>query len=567
MSQSTPAVLFHGQALKLLTDLNAAYQQGIGRVDDLVGRLREALASFENSVGAPLLEFDPVSEGEPPLSSKINRLWDNMSSDINLLQRQVDVARAATIFSHNMIRNELTAVQLANARVANKLKTLQLYSKAVDSSVVVFGDYFRSEEFLDMKKVPEYQQTMLPGDGYITLAPSGDLEQLTDIADVYIAPSSNGFLGNLHEIATVNAESGIVFKAESAPRRNLGDLVDAEPNTWIEYEHWLVSEGDRLHAGNRGFTYQRETDAGVTEYIDWGVGPPGGVLRLVMDFDLRGVHAMNFISIVPFNLEDNINYPIKIAKIETSRDGTDWEGVFPQNIYIGSAINIQAARVASDIVIGEAIWAFAGRVCRYIRFVFEQSHSLTREMGHIYHIDKAGNRVDTPAPPEADPTSIYLGSKMSSGEFSQQREMFVAERWAIGLRDITISHINYLQEGVAITQPLRVGGVVDRVSLEAEISIPPEYDNSEGWVSFFISPDDGVSWFQISRVQDDFLGIPEILAFNDPLPTQFHESGVAYYNVPGAVTTLRLKVVLHRPPDLPATTPVLHSYQLKVRRR
>lgn len=565
MPQSIPVLLFHGQALRLINDLNEAYRSGIGRVDDLAVQLRDALTAFEKTVGTPFLDFEPVADGEPPLSEKMNRLWNDLGSDVNLLQRQLDVARAAAIFTHNLVKVELMRAGQVNARVANKLKTLQLYSRAVDSNVLTFGDFFRSEEFLDLDQVPPGQRAVLLSEGYMTLAPVGVLEQLAPSADVTVLPASNGFLGNLHELS--ENQGDLTFKAELDPHLDLRALVDGEPNSWIEYEHWLVDEADRLRAGNKGFAYQRVTATGGLEPVDWGSGPPGGVLRMFVEYDLHSPQPVNFISLVPFGLEDNANHPIKVAKIETSRDGTDWQPVRPENVFVGAATNLQAARAAEDVIVGEAVWAFAGRVTRYIRIALEQPQPITRRMGHIYYIDKAGQRVDVPAPLVSDPTSIYDPHRRVSGEVTQQREAFTAKRWVIGLRDITVSHFQYAEESLAVSRPLRVGGVVDRVSLEADVTIPPEYGDSEPWILFFISPDDGVSWFPINRVQDDFLGIPEILAFNDPLPEEFREIGVSYHNVPGAVTTLRLKVVLRRPADLPSTSPVLHDYHLKVRRR
>src|SRR4029079_3288646 len=115
-----------------------------------------------------------------------------------------------------------------------------------------------------------------------------------------VLPTSNGFLGNLHEIVDtgdVGADEApdVVFKAESDPHSDLWAMLDGEPNTWMEYENTLVSESDRRNAGNLDFSYRTRVDLGVAsanagatgvETVDWAAGPSNGVLRLDLEFDL-----------------------------------------------------------------------------------------------------------------------------------------------------------------------------------------------------------------------------------------------------------------------------------------
>lgn len=608
MGQVVPSVLFHAQALKLIDDLRTAYQTGVGSLDDLVVQIRGALLDFEDTLGTPFFEFEPVVDGEPPLSAKMNRLWDNLTHDINVLEQQADIGRSAAVFAHNLIVTEIMKSKNANARVSNKLKTLQLYSKAVDSSIVTFGDHFTSTDFIDFTKIPNDQRPFFMGDGYVTLGQEGQLQDLTAASAVRILDTSNGFSGNLHEVSgdlrtvtftrnatatytpilgTVNDPHGHtelntdgllvvqepIFKAETDLRGDLSAVVDNSPSSWFEYEYCQIDPALRLNPSqNMNFTYQKRLAATAdssesSTTVNWATGPPNDVLQLDLEFDLGSLQTVNFITYVPYNLQDNSNYPVKVLQVQTSIDRTNWNPVLPLNVVIGPSANL-AAGTSDTTTVGDAIWSFTGRPMRYIQMSIAQSQPVGNvQLGHVYYLDQDDKRVEGPNPTVTNPAAYYGPDVRKVDNNIQRREVFSGKRWVIGIRDVSIQQINHVISSTVVTTPLRVGGLVDRVSIDADVAIPTEYDNSDSWINFFVSPDDGKNWYQISRVQDDFNGVPEVVAFNDPLPVELQESGVGYYTVQGAVTALRLKVVMHRPANLPSTTPVLHGYSMRVKRR
>jgi hypothetical protein len=627
MAQAIPSVLFHGQAVKLLDDLRDAYLTGVGTVDELITSLRDILTNFETTVGTPLMDFDPVVEGEPPLSAKINRLWDALMHDINILSQQADISRAATLMTHNMVTTEILNAQQANSRLANKLKTLQLYSKSVDSSIVTFGDHFRSMEFIDT----DFSSDELPmflGESYVVIGQSGDYEELGTNAIISILDSSNGFSGNLHEVSgalrdvtfyqggpTYKAIAAdgehpfgsyeeikqepfqeAVFKAETSTRRSTDAVLDSNPDTWFEYERCWIDQRDRLYANNFGFSYRRPVPESTDEnpqydLVDWASGPPGGVLKLDFEIDIRAVQNVNYITYAPYNLENNSNYPVKVVEVRTSTDRTNWDTVRPRDVVIGPTSNLQTAGAADATVTGAGIWAFANRAMRYIRMSIEQEHGVDANLGHLYYLkDRAVSvpaptptasdavktiwvqeRVEGPLPLASNPSVYYDPAVRRVGEGAnqliQRRETFTGKRWVVGIRDISIQQFNHSLQSVFVTKRLRVGGLVDRITIDSDVTIPPEFPEGTAWVQFYVSPDDGLNWYPISRVQDNYLGIPEIIAFNDPLPVALREPGIGYYNTASPVTMLRLKVALQRPGNLPSTTPILHGYTMRVKRR
>lgn len=578
MSELIPSVLFSSQTLKLIAELREAHKSGLVKdIDDLVKELANALTGFNQHAGEVTLEYDPVVPGEPPSSDKANLFWRDAQRDVNILQQQVDILRAAALFSHNLITTEIQQARNQNARINNKLKSLQLYSDSSDSKVLTFGDYFQSLEFVDQSLIPDGQRLSLFTAGHITLPQRGELVNLSTNAEVRIAEGSNGFLGNNQEIeppgdvsATGDEVDDVLryrYKSETDLRGDLSTIIDEEPDTWIEYERYGLTEDD-IAKGLYNFEYiDPDADEG-DELVNWARPPEDNVLRLVLEFDLGSVQSVNTIQVLPYGLENDKNYPILISNIMTSSNGTDWTPIHPGNVFVGTDINLKTARAAASSVIDRAVWAFDTRSVRYVRAFFLQQYPIRANIGHTYWVLKTNENIRTEGPIPSIEDTTEFHERYVDGNLLQRREYFVGDRWAIGLRDFLIQQVEYETFGVLVTRPLRVGGVVDRVILhEADFDIPDSYPSEALWVRFYVSPDDGENWYPISRIQDPDLGIPEQIAFNDPTPAELRDPGVAYYTVNREVTSLRLKVEMVRPDNSVATTPVLRSYILKVRKR
>ena len=590
MAELVPSVLMHGQAIKLLRELIDA--QKAGTMQDLpqaFEALTDVLQVVEDNAVQPLVEYDPIAETEPPLSAKINFFLRMASADVNLLNQQGDLLQAATMFTHNLVQTEIMRGKNDNARVNNKIKTLQMYSNGLDSHTITFGDTFKSLEFTDPSMTSRDDRLYLVGSGHVTLAPSGPLvNQVSNARVKILTDSSNGFLGNNHQVEKVERVTGkdvITLKAEMRPYRDLTALIDESPITWIEYEKYDLTEEQISAAGGLlrgGFYYRKRNSDGSIELVKWVGPPPKNTLKLALQLDLESVKEINSFEFVPFGLDDNKNHPFLIRKVQTSPNGTDWTELHPSKVWIGTDINLRSARSAGNVVTGAAAWAFETRSVRHIQIFLEQPRSLRVDLGHIYWETKnKSNRYTRVNGP--------LGTLFNPGKFNdnfaveekvQRREVLQADRWAIGIREIAAKQTNYVSAGTLVTERLYAGGLIDRVALhEAEFDVPPSYDDTKQWVKFFISPNDGADWYPISRIQDDYLGIPEQIAFNDPLPESFREPGVHYVKVNNPVTQVRLKIEMSRPEgthqpssetpaiDYNTTSPVLKSYMLKVRRR
>lgn len=629
MAQLAPSTMDYGQLMALVNEFVLDYRDGkFTTADDISAEIKNIMTQYNDIAGKPLLNIETYDLGEPTSSEKMNRIWRMLENDTNIVQDQLNIMKAAVVFLHNFIATEVELAKNQNAQASNKLKTLQLYSSAHDADVIQFGDYFSNFDFVDLNLIPADQKASLLAPGIVTMGRENEAVNLTDDVVVRVLDTSNGFLGNNQEIndpssATTNPADNTpiyIFKAETDGRHaTLANITDGEPNTWFEYENYLVSPADRVKAKDFNFTYRKDifstgttsavestgaasgsssttqnTDNGL---VDWAKGPVGGVLKLDLEFDLKSVKTINSISYTPFGLEQNKNAPVKVKLVQTSDNGTDWEPVSPQNLWIATDANLQSSRAAENVTIGSANYAFDERNIRYVRISIEQAQSIPCNIGHLYYQTKktvktenktvpdpahpgknktitvdtviGGDRIEGSIPPLNQPDKFYSQNGLLSNDITQSTEYFQGKRWAVGIRDIVIKQSKYNTTSTLISKQFKIPGVVDRVSLEATTFIPSNFpsDSDALWIKFYVSPDDGLNWYPISRIQDDFLGIPEIIAFNDPLPSEFREVGVQYVTTSTVVNSLRVKVEFSRPDDFTSSSPILKSYVLKVVKR
>lgn len=613
MTQSSPTVMLYSQAATLLSGIQDSISAGFLRdINDITARIQSVLSSFEASAARPMTKWEKWSYGEVPRSAKMNRMLTLASQDITILRQQFDILRAATIETFNVTQIGIERQKNESARLSNKIKTLQLYSNNVDPTIIVFSDSFASDSFMDSTYQTNSPPPQVVNGQVLTLAQEGELENVSQRAKIIIDNTySNGFAGNNQEVDTSieDPSSDPAFPLFSFMARddgsgragNVSAILDESPITWFEYERYgiaAVALNTRWKGWN--FHYLNDLD-GSNDKLRWADefdpsdnNNSSNALNLKFNIDLGISKQANRVTYTPFALRGaSIARPIKIESVKISNDGVEWTNICSANgVWIGTNINLSAAQVIANYklqqdpnsnleMVMNGVWNFESRMIRYIQFTIKQPFWYPTIAGHLWFSalgDTKDTRIEGPYPNVSNPVK-YLDPRnsidayeMVNGNYTSRRvaihrEQVLSARWAIGIRDITVERVHYLSSSSMVTNTLRVDGVVDRVSLDASYEIPANWDQSEQWIKFFVSPDNGANWFQISRIQDDFNNIPEILAFNDPIPTEFRESGVGYYNVPGTINKLRLRIDMSRPDDDPLSSPTLHSYRLKVKRR
>lgn len=580
MTQTNANILLYSQAIALLQQLETATSDGSTQnVNDITTQLASTITQFEKGAAQPIFKFNKFVFGEPPLSNKINKMWNDIAIDLNIIGNQLDILRAAAVITYNTLTTELQQCTNLNDEIHNLVANIALYSNVVDSKTFIFSDNFATGGFIDSSFSigDNLAQTI---NGTLTLGGTGQNKNLMQsVATISILPSSNGFPGDNQEIEDptnapkdpTTGDPQYTFVGQTNDPNSTQTIIDNMPNTFFEYENYLVQQSDRQKAQDFNFTYSTyslpdQYPNSVNNQIDWASGPSTNILNLFLQIDLGTVQSFNSITYNPYGLANNVNFPILMQSVSTSSDGTTWTNILKTPTWIGTVVNQQAASVSGNVSIGSQTFNLNQQTARYILFKIQQPNPLPCNIGHLYYLDpKTQQREAGPVPAVNDPTFYYSSGQSLYNGLLQKTEYFKGQRWAIGIGGIAVNQNQYFNTSTMVTKRIYVTGTIDRVALDADVQVPNDFDTSTNWVTFWVSPDDGVTWYQISPIQDNLNNISEIIAFNDPLPAQFKEPNVTYASTNSPVTFLRFKIRLSSPASITNETPVVNDYQLKIR--
>jgi hypothetical protein len=144
-------------------------------------------------------------------------------------------------------------------------------------------------------------------------------------------------------------------------------------------------------------------------------------------------------------------------------------------------------------------------------------------------------------------------------------ENYQAKRFGIAIRSIDVFNNRYAQKAEVISKPFVFGFNVKNISLSAETDFDISSSNSnQSYVKYSVSVDDGKNWIKISPIENPFMGISEIISFNENVSAFAELKGVTYKNypeIPKDIKNIRVKIELERP-RYENVSPVVHSYQI-----
>jgi len=149
------------------------------------------------------------------------------------------------------------------------------------------------------------------------------------------------------------------------------------------------------------------------------------------------------------------------------------------------------------------------------------------------------------------------------------KERYPAKRWCIGLRDIEVYKETFNSQLEIISLPFSFDFPVESVMLDIDSNIDEEMLKNVSILGY-ISVDNGSNWIQISPIQLDFSGVPEVLFFNQSVLNEYRLSGgsyLSYPTIPKEVKNILVKIKIVKKNRI-NFTPSIYSYQLiaKVKR-
>lgn len=159
---------------------------------------------------------------------------------------------------------------------------------------------------------------------------------------------------------------------------------------------------------------------------------------------------------------------------------------------------------------------------------------------------------------------------------SWKEPQFDIIRYAIGVRELTVSQFRYVPVSEFVSVPFSSPKDIQKVSLIVDQFIPSQFPPGVGYIEYYIKPEVAdAEWIRINGVdlptQYDENGniIPRIITFNteQSVNANLEES---YIETGGEIKSIRFKAIIKRPETIEGNnevsadsyTPILRSYKL-----
>lgn len=160
-----------------------------------------------------------------------------------------------------------------------------------------------------------------------------------------------------------------------------------------------------------------------------------------------------------------------------------------------------------------------------------------------------------------------LNPKTVTAQISLKKnyEIYQAKKYTIALRSVEVSHDSFVQKAEIVSKPFVFGFNVKNLTISSATSFSSSLSNSnESYIKYYVSLDDAKNWIPISPIENPFVGINEILSFNENVLKLAEVKGVGYFNypeIPKDTTKIRVKIEIQKP-RYENVTPIIYSYQI-----
>ena len=545
--------------------IDAAYKRGeIQSEAEFAQKLMKGLIEFYSSIGLPTYKFRAAMA--TPVSSDYNQMIKEFIEDINTIFSESNRTIKLLESSFETMEQERQLMQ-SQIRYINK-KAIDLSKKSGDKDTAIEVDSFVDSDRFDSSMIKSTPVNLNKVEGLITLGlvKSNDLTQHLSLK---ITDDSNGLPGNTKVVSFF--EDAIRFEGADGIHSNPKEMIDANKDTWFEYETFKVSSDVYNSKEGYGFDFK--------EGLQWITKENKLVMNLILE--LESAMDANWLTLSPFIPEHKGAIAATIKEIIVD----DGKGT-RQSLLKGPV------EFKDDTVI-----PFERQMFKKAYIKIEQSMPYDIEVGHISYKEVIGNQsifqtgtktrsIEIPGP---SVLSLGLYYNPSTGRYEQpgskdevtigsaeaMKDLFepkvrekvigsieaiAAKRYMIGVRGIGLSYNEeFAKESEYISQPIKTSSPIKSVRIECDEIIPLGF--SEDMLEYSISIDDGQSWNKIQPINRKPFG-QMMYYFNTQTPKSLRQSNVGYIDSKDDVYSLRYKVSMKRPDSMKSSTPVVKEIKV-----
>lgn len=567
------------KAKTIAGDLMSQFKHGeIKTKTELLYKTFITMKKFYDSIGEPSMVVRYASGA--PSSADYNSTMKEIYNDISGILVEGEALTSAISDSYNQVEIDRQSLENQLHMLEKKLEKAEFKLNNVLNGEV-FIDSFINMNYMDSGSCKLTAAAINTNYKYMSLA-TQEAKVVNESASVEILNDSNGFPGNTHQVNVINNE--VKFLGEEGVHLNLADILDSNSDTWFEYEIYKISDETLFQTLNIGFNYH--------EGIKWTTDD--NKLTLAIRVSFNKPELINVFSVSPFIAPDKDAVPAIITDIIIS----DGKGTV-RNLIGGVETFSQ-----------DKVYSFPKQYCKTATIVIQQDLSYSTTAGHLYYkelnnenIDyfkinevKFNQRVDGDLPSVEnlgiiydDQKQTYIQPKFSYGQTIDNEadikdnlfnvpkdtgnkkaylETIEANRYHIGIRDISLANYSYEPESEYVSTEFKTENPITEVSLLSDEFIPEQFDANVDWITYDFSIDDGKQWSPIIPTGTFKNEGYTYYLINSGVPAELRRNDIGYIEVADDIYSVKLRITLKRPTDITDSeyySPIVYEYKLKVK--
>jgi hypothetical protein len=607
MTQLSANTSIFDQMAKKIGNFFSDYLSGKFKTkDEMLEQYNEIVRFFNIDFQKPLIQVEQFIKGEPPVSAKINRFSKFLEEDINIVSKQIDNISAKTISTFNLFSQEIENEKRNEERIASKVKILEMYSRSNSSDIYYYGDSFENTDYVDFSKIKaNLNPSIYNGKACLPLTESKRW-QPSSVSMIELT----GFTGNNHKVTrSFNSEGNDTYSfafERSEISSRISTITDSNPATYFEIESVSISNNDLGNGIPLDYEFQyfvnRNTlDAKpINTYVNWNQEVDSLSAKMIMT--RQSPEMLNCISITPFFGSSNTLKISEVIVYDSERNGIN---ILSDPVYVGKSPISYDINTAKNYYHNKATIRFPEILSNRVEIKFEQEEYEDIITQHTYWATNYEGENTDSSPffgqkrfnPESisleqynevnydklsiipkiteknafkqgeiyKNTVVFLKRKDSSDPdvrfvvpIKTQKEIRDGKRYSIGIRDIDLIHEKYRNSCEIVSFQFPLDYPLESLMLDMN------YQLNGGSIRSYISVDDAKTWIELSPIQSGFAQVPEVLAFNKFVSSEYRLPGVEYFNspnVPEEIRSIAIRINMFKNASV-NVTPEIYSYQL-----
>lgn len=505
---------------------------------------KSSLVDFYRAISKSLndfidMAFKPSFQGRESLKfdkAEQQGELEHIILDLNIINDSV--SNINDVLTANF--NDMQIFQSRCKNLLNKTKSsLQSLNFLTNNNeYVMFGDSFHDYSKIDQDLTVLSEASIMTTEGILTLPVTEETKQEGNVQTITYS-SPNGAIGNYGIVDKAYNGNAYYFLSSLNARDRLRDLVDQEPNTWVEFQG-----NDSTLDVSISFKFSFDV------LLNWISLDPYIPAHSHYTFKVKSIQYrdQNTVSFKEVNIDHQDKY---ISAMIADSDANKFENI---GVYLFEPIK------ANEVVIKlstdkEFLECFG----KYEYNLYNSEILIEKDIGE----ERAKELVSNILSSDIEGFYNISSSAQNKGDGRYiEKRLIIGENYrkAIGLRDVKLRLLYFQEKSEIFSTLFSTNSNITEVRLSTVESINGLQAYGKH-ISYFISFDDN-EWLPIRPSNQLFGNLDAPIAYHinstEPIDVQGLNQNIGYIN--GKYQQIRLKIVLQS--QVEGVSPVLEQYAL-----